>query len=469
MNRPGRSRGSRCAQSNATREEIYAAVVSDAADDHAGTADDDAAKSVGQVRRPGYQPGDLVRVTIGKVAHGGHCVARDGNLVIFVRHALPGEDVTVRITQTARSYARAEVIDVHEAHPGRIRPPCPAFGPGGCGGCDFLHATSAVQRELKLQVLREALERHGGLPPAAVEELTREGIIDLGATTGWRTRMRYRTTTVDVDGEVHGVPALRAYRSDDVVDASSCVIADATGHAQARERLADIRVPGDLFMARDSFESRVMFQPDQGPGDDQPSMCHRLRVGENLLEFHTPIDGFWQVHPELISRIVDTVLAWGVPESGERWWDLYAGVGPIAAALADRVGPSGHVVAVESSPIAADEARRVLETAYGRDVVAVQQHDVRRWIRTARDERARADGVVLDPPRTGAGKSVIEALGAIRPGRIVVVACDPVALGRDIRLLAGQGYRLAGIRAWDAFPQTHHLESIAHFLPDQIS
>ena len=144
-------------------------------------------------------------------------------------------------------------------------------------------------------------------------------------------------------------------------------------------------------------------------------------------------------------------------------------MGPIAAALADRVGPSGHVVAVESSPIAADEARRVLETAYGRDVVAVQQHDVRRWIRKARDEGASADGVVLDPPRTGAGKAVIEALGAIRPGRIVVVACDPVALGRDTQLLAGQGYRLAGIRAWDAFPQTHHLESIAHFLPDQIS
>ena len=377
----------------------------DAADDHAGKADDDAAASAGQVKRPAYQPGDLVRVTIGNVAHGGHCVARDGNLVIFVRHALPGEDVTVRITQTARSYARAEVIDVHEAHSGRIRPPCPAFGPGGCGGCDFLHATSDVQRELKLQVLREALERHGGLPPAAVEELTREGIIDLGTTTGWRTRMRYRTTTVDVHGEVHSVPALRAYRSDDVVDASSCVIADATGHAQARERAADIRVPGDLFMARDSVESRVMFQPDEGPGDDQPSMRHRLRIGENLLEFHTPIDGFWQVHPELISHIADTVLAWGAPESGERWWDLYAGVGPLAAALADRVGPSGHVVAVESSPIAADEARRVLEIAYGRDVVAVQQHDVRRWIHRAREQGAAQEKFASRPVVRGARRS----------------------------------------------------------------
>ena len=211
--------------------------------------------------------------------------------MIFVRHALPGEDVTVRITQTTRSYARAEVIDVHEAHPGRIRPPCPAFGPGGCGGCDFLHATSGVQRELKLRVLREALERHGGLPSAAVEDLTREGIIDLGAATGWRTRMRYRTTTVDVHGEVHGVPALRAYRSDDVVDASSCVIADATGHAR-RVNVSRYSRARRSFMARDSVESRVMFQPDEGPGDDQPSLRHQLRVGENLLEFHTPIDGF---------------------------------------------------------------------------------------------------------------------------------------------------------------------------------
>ncbi len=443
--------------------------MSNAADDHAGNDCDNSPASGGQVSSPAYQPGDLVRVSIGNVAHGGHCVARDGNLVIFVRHALPGEDVTVRITQVARSYARAEVVDVHEAHLGRVPPLCSAFGPGGCGGCDFQHATRDVQRELKLHVLREALERHGGLPPAMVEELTCDGVVDLGKQTGWRTRMRYRTTTVRSHGDAHGVPALRAYRSDELVDASSCVIANATGHAQARERAADIWVSGDLLMARDSIEARVMFQPDEGPGDDQLSSRHELRIGENLLEFETPIDGFWQVHPELIGRIVDTVLAWGDPRPGQLWWDLYAGVGPIAAALADRVGPHGHVVAVEGSPIAADEARRVLAATYGHDVVTVERRDVRRWIRRARERAAVPEGVVLDPPRTGAGKPVIEALGAIRPRQIILVACDPVALGRDTQLLAGQGYRLARIRAWDAFPQTHHLESIAQFLPDQIS
>lgn len=454
---------------NATREEIYAAVVSDVADDAAGEEDGDSPGSPGQVNRRAYQPGELVRVTIGNVAHGGHCVARDGRRVIFARHALPGEDVTVRITQVARSYARAEVVEVHKAHPGRVPPPCPAFDPGGCGGCDFLHATSDVQRELKLHVLREALERHGGLPPAAVEELTRDGVIDLGKPTGWRTRMRYRTTTVDSPGDVHGVPALRAYRSDELVDASSCVIADAAGHTQARERAADIRKSGDLLMARDSFESRVMFHPDEGPGDEQPPLRHQLSIGENLLEFETPIDGFWQVHPELIGRIVDTVLAWGDPRRGQVWWDLYAGVGPIAAALADRVGPGGRVVAVESSSVAADEARRVLQATYGHDVVTVERRDVRRWIRRAREHVAVPDGVVLDPPRTGAGKPVIEALGATRPRQILLVACDPVALGRDTQLLADQGYRLVRIRSWDAFPQTHHLEAMAQFLPDQVS
>ena len=447
--------------------------MSDVADHQDGDEDGDetgeASVSREEEGKTSLRPGDLVRVTIGSVAHGGHCVARDGKLVIFVRHSLPGEDVTVRITHTARSYARAEVVDVHEAHPGRVPSPCPAFGPGGCGGCDFMHATSGVQRELKVQVLREALQRHGGLPPKVVEELTRDGVVDLGRSTGWRTRMRYRTTTVDSHGEVHGAPALRAYRSDELVDASSCVIADETGHARARERAADIRESGDLLMARDSFDSRVMFDPDAGRGDDQAPSRHRLRIGESFLEFKTPIDGFWQVHPELIGRIVDTVLAWGDPEAGQVWWDLYAGVGPIAAALADRVGPGGRVVAVESSPIAADEARRVLETAYGRDIVAVEQLDVRRWIHRASEQGAAPDGVVLDPPRTGAGKPVMEALGAIRPGQIIVVACDPVALGRDTHLLGLQGYRLAGIRAWDAFPQTHHLEAMAHFLPDQIS
>ena len=119
--------------------------------------------------------------------------------------------------------------------------------------------------------------------------------------------------------------------------------------------------------------------------------------------------------------------------------------------------------------VAADEARRVLQATYGHDVVTVERRDVRRWIRRAREHAAVPDGVVLDPPRTGAGKPVIEALGAIRPWQILLVACDPVALGRDTRLLADQGYRLVRIRSWDAFPQTHHLEAIAHFLPDQIS
>ena len=399
-------------------------------------------------------------VEVGPVAHGGSCVARLDGQVVFVRHSLPGERVRIRVTDTTKRFLRADAVEVLEASPDRVEPPCALAGT--CGGCDFQHVEPAAQRRLLADVVAEQLRRLAGIERDVVVEEVRP-------TLGWRTRVTWSTTP-------DGRPGLRKHRSHEVVPVDHCPIAhpdlpDVTAHrwdsgpveaivSSTGQRLVvtDATVPSDLDV-------------DGVAGTDG----HRRAGGTRLTEHVAPHDftvtgsGFWQVHPGLISHIADTVLAWGAPESGERWWDLYAGVGPLAAALADRVGPSGHVVAVESSPIAADEARRVLEIAYGRDVVAVQQHDVRRWIHRAREQGAAPDGVVLDPPRTGAGKSVIEALGSIRPGRVVVVACDPVALGRDIQLLAGQGYRLAGIRAWDAFPQTHPLESIAHFLPDQIS
>ncbi len=169
-------------------------------------------------------------------------------------------------------------------------------------------------------------------------------------------------------------------------------------------------------------------------------------------------DDFWQVHPALAEALVDTVLEFGAPRAGETWWDLYSGAGLFAAFLGESVGAEGSVLAVEASLPGVKAARRALHDL---PQVEIEQAEVSRWLPTA---PGRPEGVVLDPPRAGAGRSVLEGVGERAPDRIVYVACDPVALGRDVALLRDLGYRLVAVRAFDAFPMTHHFETVAHLV-----
>jgi tRNA/tmRNA/rRNA uracil-C5-methylase (TrmA/RlmC/RlmD family) len=164
---------------------------------------------------------------------------------------------------------------------------------------------------------------------------------------------------------------------------------------------------------------------------------------------------FWQVHPELPDALASVVGEWAAAPSGGTAWDLYGGVGLFAAVLAGQVGPDGEVVVVESSAQAVTDGRAALA-----DLPQVG------W-RTGRVEHVlpelagRPDVVVADPPRRGLGRELVEALCARAPDRVVHVACDPAALARDLALFATRGYRLAELRAFDAFPMTHHFESVA--------
>ena len=376
-------------------------------------------------------------------------VARLGSFVVFVRHALPGERVRARITRVHSTFAHADVTAVLEAHSERRAAGCAVAGV--CGGCDFLHASEDLQRAMKGAVLREALVRHGRLDPEQTEAMVGDGVIDLGLHLGWRTRMHYRV----MDGSV----ALKKHHSDELVDARECVIADPDGHAAALRAARSLPSGSDLWMASGRDGTAVASKDESG------RVGHSIVVDGEEFEFETSIDGFWQIHPRLAQALVDAVLAWGDPQPGETWWDLYSGVGPLATAVGHRVGPRGTVHAVESSGAAVRAARAAVD---GLPQVRCHRADVRRWLdkRVGKRPEGRPDGVIVDPPRSGAGAAIVESLVRATPRRIVVIACDPVALGRDTALLAAGGYRLDRVRAWDAFPQTHHFETIAIFRPD---
>jgi tRNA/tmRNA/rRNA uracil-C5-methylase (TrmA/RlmC/RlmD family) len=182
----------------------------------------------------------------------------------------------------------------------------------------------------------------------------------------------------------------------------------------------------------------------------------RLRFDVRGRRFHVSAGGFWQVHPAAAEAFADALLDAVRPRAGERVLDLYAGAGALTAALAEAVGPTGQVLGVEAS---ADAVRDAAENLRDLPWASVRR------ARVTAAELARLhtvpDVVVLDPPRAGAGPEVMRAILALRPRTVGYVSCDPATLARDVAAAAEAGWRLTALRAFDAFPMTHHVECVA--------
>ena len=386
---------------------------------------------------PALGVGDERVVQAGTVAHGGHVIAHSDGRTLFVRHALPGETVRVVVTEVNKRIVRADAVEILTPSPGRVPAPCSWSRPGGCGGCDFQHATLATQRALKSTVLADSLTRFGrtgeSFSDIAVEELpgSPDGL-------GWRTRMRWGVTS-------QGRLGLRAHRRHRIVPVDTCLIA------------ADGLDVGDLGPPPPGAHELVV-----GVGSDGRVArgAERARQEVGGREWRVAAGSFWQVHPALAATLQDVVVELGTPRAGQTWWDLYCGAGLLSAALADAVTDAGRVEAVELSHDGIREARRALH-----DLPQVRLHtdDVAAWL-TRRPATGAPDGVVLDPPRAGAGADVVAAIASANVPLVVYVACDPVALGRDVALFGERGYRLDTVRAFDAFPMTHHFETVARLV-----
>lgn len=374
----------------------------------------------------GPQVGEVIDLRIGPIAHGGHWVSRTAQgQVVFVRHALGGELVRAVVTDAGGRFLRADAIDVVEASPARVLAPCPLAHAGGCGGCDFQHVELGEQRALKAAVVAEQLRRLAGI----------DRTVECEAVPGddrglrWRTRMQY----VDLGSGRRG---LRKHRSREVIEVDDCLIA----RADARTSVVEEGDGHTRRLAR--------------PGTVTESVRGHA--------FEVEGDGFWQVHPGAPAALVGAVLEQLAPRPGERALDLYAGVGLFTVFLAEAVGERGRVVAVESDARAASCATRNTARL---DRVEVAADRVDRWLRRDQDDRDRVDLVVLDPPRAGAKRGVVQAVARRGPRAISYVACDPAALARDIGYFAECGYELAQLRCFDLFPMTHHVECVALLRP----
>ena len=396
--------------------------------------------------------GTVFEAQIDKVAHGGHCVTRYAGRVVFVRHALPGETVRVQITagQPGDRFLLGDAVEVLTASEHRVVPRCRFAGPGRCGGCDWQHSELSYQRELKAAVIAEQFKRLAGLDvDVRVEALP--GDVE---GTRWRTRTEFAI-------DANGAAGLHPHHSHEVIPVDDCLI--------STERVISTGVLDRLWPSTRSVdvvdasgEPRAVTVPLPQGDAAVPYVTERVETGEWSAEFRLSARGFWQVHPGAAATYVTHVLSELAPAAGERAMDLYSGVGLFAVALADAVGPAGAVLAIESDGRAVRDAKSNLRH---RPEIELRRGKVDRVLKPLVRQGIRTDLVVLDPPRTGAGKSVIRDVAALGPRAVAYIACDPAALARDVAYARDAGYGIRTLRAFDAFPMTHHVECVAVLEP----
>lgn len=416
----------------------------------------------------------LLTVTVTRPAAGGTFVARHEGRVVFVRGAAPGETVTARVLEDTEHAAsarfwRAEVVDVLEAGVDRVPSVWPEAGPDGVGGAEWAHIAVPAQRRIATEVLRELLQRAGADSFPLEDVQVEPAPHDLDGL-GWRTRVRY---AVDADGRV----GMRGWRTHDVRPVGADPLSvepiralrlgewTAPAGVEAIDVAAPSAGPVSVVLMGRALDPSAIELPDRLVDADVAVRTARSlvplrgdgtvteRVGERL--FRVSATGFWQVHrraPELLTEVVSAALH--APRGGSAW-DLYGGTGLFAAAAAEQVGPDGTVASVEGNRRASELAAENLADL---PQVRTSSADVTDWVRA---RRGGVDCVVLDPPRAGAGIELMELLCRVVRQRIVYVSCEGATLARDLAAAQKAGWRTVDLRAFDLFPHTHHIETVA--------
>ncbi|WP_235019972.1 class I SAM-dependent RNA methyltransferase [Ruania rhizosphaerae] len=400
---------------------------------------------------------ELIEMTVGQAVHGGHCLSRVDGRVVFVRHALPGERIRARVTDSRRrGHWRADAVEILDGAPERVDSVWPEAGPGGVGGGELAHVSLDGQLSWKRDVLVDALQRIGGLDPQdpLVTGLQVRGVDEdrERGGLGYRTRIEL---VVDEQGRA----GMFQHRTHTIAPLRSMPLAvEALG---VPELLSRTWRPGARIDAVAPSESDRIVLIDGVPlRGGRRTARERVEVDGRSWRYRVAAEGFWQVHQQAPAALVAAVLAAAQVRPGERVLDLYSGSGLLTVPLADAVGGEGAVDAVESDERAVKDARR---NVHDRPQIRLHQGAVHRILQSA--QFADTDVVVLDPPRAGAGEAVVEQLLRTTPRRVVYVACDPAALARDVAYAREHGYTLTALDPIDLFPHTHHVETVAVLTP----
>lgn len=402
---------------------------------------------------------DTYQLIIDGFAHGGDGVGRLDGKAVFVPGALPGETVTVTLSENRPRYAKGRLVEIIEPASERVEPPCPYVTQ--CGGCNLQHLSLTGQAAVKRRVVIEQLQRLGGLSNPNVT-----ATVQVNDTASYRSQTRMHVTET-------GVLGFYAEHTHTLVPIDQCLVFDPALQA-ARERIGS--APGAASVTIRSFatgEASVTLERADLTDDtvfaatvtrlsqldtitlaDSPDAAALdITVGE--YSFRVPSGAFFQASPAAALAITTAILARTGDITNLKVADLYAGVGLFSVPLSHH---GAHVTAVEAHRVAARAAR--INTANTPLPVTVVTDTVERFLAHTTDS---FDVVVLDPPRSGAGANVLHGIAARAPKRIVYVACDVAALARDTRTLTTLGYTFIDATPIDAFTMTHHVEVVAGF------
>lgn len=381
----------------------------------------------------GPGPGDSLQVEIEKMAVGGRGIARHDGLVVFVDQAAPGDLLRVELTTRKAQFAEARVLEILRPGPGRRDPPC-RFA-GRCGGCNWQHLDEASQRREKRRFVEETLRKF--LPG---RELQVDDTRPSPRALGYRNRVQPRLRAGSLGYNARG--------SHDFLPVDDCLIVE----EGLRGFFQD---PGTIPAGlRDGKQERIELRLDRGSEGLPPES-----TDEN--------PGFAQVNRFQNVELQNTLLAWTGAWKGDEIWDLYAGAGNFTFPLNDRARKT-PLFAVEGSPtlVRAGRARAEAESRRSMSFVC---SDVAAYLR--RHRPAPGSLVVLDPPRAGADPFVMRALAAARPAELVYISCHPVSLARDLQVFLSHStipFKLARITPFEMFPQTDHVETMAHLVVDSL-
>ena len=385
--------------------------------------------------------GDIVEVTTERLAYGGDAVARLEGLAVFIPFAAPGERLRVRITERKKNFARGVIEQILVPSPSRREPPCKYFGE--CGGCQLQHLSYEEQLKAKSGSVRDALTRIGGIPWGSEIE------IRSAAEFGYRTRAQVKVE----NASDHLRIGFNRHGSHTVCDIESCpVLAPELDRAFVRLRSTlsnserDLPRRAEVEMAQSG--TGVSVEPEITGFSAAPVT---ERIGDTTYSFDALT--FFQVNSLLLGDFVKEATA---SHSGDLALDLYAGVGLFTLQLARSFE---RVIGIESDPRASRFARQNISANNARNVEFHNQR-VESWLKSLSQRGPRPDFILLDPPRAGAAEAIDE-IARLKPTRINYVSCDPTTLARDIRKLSDAHYSLSKVVAFDLFPQTYHVETIA--------
>jgi len=380
-------------------------------------------------------------VKVDKWVYGGDAMARIEGRVVFVPFVLPGELAQVDVKD---GEMHADLAAILTPAPERVAPPCPLFT--HCGGCHYQHAPYEYQLARKVEILREQLRRVG--------KIKWEGEIAVvsGPPLGYRNRAQFHIA--------NGKIGYLAAGSHDLIPVDGeCPISSPRLNqalAEMRDRMPNRRFPNfvhsiELFTDETNVQVNIL-ETDRPVAKSFYDWCGSTVA----LEYATPFGkfrvsprSFFQVNRFLIEQLVEAAIG---EASGATALDLYAGVGlftlPLARKFAKVAAVEAGVTAARDLEVNAQTAGLVIQHLQGR----VEDHLAR--------ITAPPDFVVADPPRAGLGKTVVSHLERLKPPKLTIVSCDPATLARDIAALAS--YQIDKLTLVDLFPQTYHLETVAH-------